>query len=128
MLDAREQASDVESAVLADDAGGADTPGPRTERFGWLRTLQATSTRRALLLAALGGLLIAGLITALPIGGKQPGLVGYLESDPVPSTGLGGNETFNNAKGGDCLNWPDRTDRADLNSIAPPKSLPSHVL
>lgn len=111
MLDAREQAADVESAYPADDAGGATAPEPRTERFGWLRTLQATSTRRALLLAALGGLLIAGLITALPIGGKQglqAGLVGYLGSDPVPTTGAHGDETFNNAKGGDCLNWPDK--------------------
>src|SRR5262249_47803718 len=37
---------------------------PRSAR--WWRTLQAGSTRRALLLTALGGLLIAGLITALP--------------------------------------------------------------
>ena len=37
-----------------------------SERVTWWRSLQATSTRRALLLTALGGLLIAGLITALP--------------------------------------------------------------
>ncbi len=37
-------------------------------RRTFLGTFQATSTRRALLLTALGGLLIAGVVTALPIG------------------------------------------------------------
>ncbi|MBV9515992.1 MAG: hypothetical protein JO280_18430, partial [Mycobacteriaceae bacterium] len=50
---------------------------PRERRLGW-RSLQATSTRRALLLTALGGLLIAGVTTALPAGADGPGrLVGY---------------------------------------------------
>ena len=40
-----------------------EQPSPRAS---WWRSLQAESTRRALLLTALGGLLIAGLITALP--------------------------------------------------------------
>ena len=86
-----------------------DTAEPRPERFGWLRTLQAASTRRALLLTALGGLLIAGLITALPVGQGQAGLAGYLEANPVPITGSRGNDAFNDAKAGDCLNWPDKT-------------------
>jgi predicted heme/steroid binding protein len=90
-------------------------PGFRLPRAEWLTalqgTFQATATRRALLLAALGGLLIAGLVTALPITGGGPGrLAGYI--DPVPPTGAKGNDAFNHASGGDCLMWPDRTPEA----------------
>ena len=78
--------------------------------FQWPRALQATATRRALLLFALGGLLIAGLVTAIPVGGGGPGrLAGYLNSDPVPSTGAKSDAAFNRAKTGDCLMWPDIT-------------------
>ena len=78
--------------------------------FPWPRGLQATATRRALLLFALGGLLIAGLVTAIPVGGSGPGrLAGYLNSDPVPSTGAKSDAAFNRAKSGDCLMWPDIT-------------------
>jgi predicted heme/steroid binding protein len=78
--------------------------------FQWARALQATATRRALLLFALGGLLIAGLVTAIPVGGGGPGrLAGYLNSDPVPSTGAKSDAAFNRAKTGDCLMWPDIT-------------------
>ncbi|HEV7578974.1 MAG TPA: septum formation family protein [Mycobacterium sp.] len=74
------------------------------------RTLQATATRRALLLFALGGLLIAGLVTALPVSGPGQGrLAGYLDSNPVPSTGAKSDAAFNRAKSGDCLMWPDVT-------------------
>ncbi|MGH3555788.1 MAG: septum formation family protein, partial [Mycobacterium sp.] len=54
------------------DESPADRPGFRLPRVGWLHTFQATSTRRALLLTALGGLLIAGLVTALPAVGGGP--------------------------------------------------------
>ncbi|MCV7029428.1 septum formation family protein [Mycobacterium sherrisii] len=81
--------------------------------FRWPRTLQAAATRRALLLFALGGLLIAGLVTALPVGGPGQGrLAGYLDSNPVPSTGAKSDATFNRAKSGDCLMWPDLTPEA----------------
>ena len=80
--------------------------GLRLPRVGWLTALQASATRRALLLTALGGLLIAGLVTALPIGGGPGRLTGYI--DPVPSTGTRGNDAFNHATGGNCLMWPDR--------------------
>jgi predicted heme/steroid binding protein len=86
------------SAVLADQGGKP------SQRVAWWRSLHATSTRRALLLTALGGLLIAGLITALP---NQDGSAGLTAS--TISLGARGNDTFNHAKGGDCLNWPDRT-------------------
>ena len=78
----------------------------------WWHSLHATSTRRALLLTALGGLLIAGLVTALPgsEGTNGPGL-----SASAISLGPRGNDTFDHAKSGDCLNWPDRTpDAAEI--------------
>ena len=89
----------------------ADRPTERPARFRWLHTLRASSTRRALLLTALGGLLIAGLITAFPINDGAPGrLSGYM--NPVPSTGAKGNDAFNHATRGDCLMWPERTPEA----------------
>ena len=77
-----------------------DSPSPKVT---WWRSLHATSTRRALLLTALGGLLIAGVLTALPRGeGPNAGPVGSI------ALGLRGAETFGKAKSGDCLNWPER--------------------
>jgi hypothetical protein len=68
----------------------------------WWHSLQAASTRRALLLTALGGLLIAGLITALSHGGgSDTGL-----SAGSISLGPRGNDTFDHVKPGDCLSWP----------------------
>ena len=84
--------------------------GLRLPRAEWLTALQASATRRALLLTALGGLLIAGLVTALPIGGGPGRLAGYI--DPVPSTGSKGNDAFNHAAIGNCLMWPDRLPEA----------------
>lgn len=66
------------------------------------KALHATSTRRALLLTALGGLLIAGAVTALPIGSR-----GALGGVAPELPGLAANQTFAEAKLGDCLNWPD---------------------
>ena len=78
--------------------------------LGWPRSLQATQTRRGLLLTALGGLLIAGLVTAIPAVGTGPGrLAGYIDSDPVPSTSAKSDAAFNRARSGDCLTWPDIT-------------------
>ena len=56
------------------------------------------------LLTALGGLLIAGIITALP----QTDPAGGLTANSI-SLGSRGNDTFDHAKSGDCLNWPERT-------------------
>jgi predicted heme/steroid binding protein len=84
--------------------------GLRLPHVELLTTLHATATRRALLLTALGGLLIAGLVTALPIGGGPGRLTGYI--DPVPATGAKGNDAFNRATSGNCLMWPDRTPEA----------------
>jgi predicted heme/steroid binding protein len=75
-----------------------------SERVAWWQSLQAASTRRALLLTALGGLLIAGFITAMPGKDGSNGLT----ANSI-SLGPRGNDTFDHAKSGDCLNWPDRT-------------------
>ena len=84
-----------------------EQPGPVAPRRTFLGTLQATSTRRALLLTALGGLLIAGVITALPIGLNNH-LTGYAGTDPLSGIGAKGNAAFANAKAGSCLTWPDK--------------------
>ncbi|MDT5015872.1 MAG: hypothetical protein QOD39_2032 [Mycobacterium sp.] len=82
----------------------------RSQPTPWWRSLQAESTRRALLLTALGGLLIAGVITALP---QTEGPNGLTAS--TISLGPRGNDTFKHAKAGDCLSWPDRTpDEAEI--------------
>jgi hypothetical protein len=81
----------------------ADEAAARPQPVRWWHSLQAKSTRRALLLTALGGLLIAGLITALP----QTDGNGLTAS--TISLGPRGNETFKHAQAGDCLNWPERT-------------------
>jgi predicted heme/steroid binding protein len=87
----------------------ADAP---ADRVAWWHSLQAASTRRALLLTALGGLLIAGLITALP---SSEGANGMGLNAAAISLGPRGNDTFDHAKSGDCLNWPDRTpDAAEI--------------
>ncbi|WP_253849401.1 septum formation family protein [Mycobacterium asiaticum] len=110
-----ETAEDLEEDPAEDSAEDAEwvddnDVGAPSGGFRWPRGLQASATRRALLLTALGGLLIAGLVTALPSVGTGPGrLAGYIDSDPVPSTGSKSNAAFSRAVSGDCLNWPDGT-------------------
>jgi predicted heme/steroid binding protein len=88
-----------------------DEPADEPSRAPWWDSLQAASTRRALLLTALGGLLIAGLITALP---RSDAGIGGLSAAAI-SLGPRGNDTFEHAKSGDCLTWPERTpDAAEL--------------
>ncbi|MGD9619144.1 MAG: septum formation family protein [Mycolicibacterium sp.] len=78
----------------------------------WWRSLRAESTRRALLLTALGGLLIAGVLTALPQSERAGG--GYGMGEAI-SLGPRSNDTFDHAKSGNCLNWPERTpDAAEI--------------
>ena len=85
-----------------------------------LRSLQAAATRRTLLLTALGGLLIAGLVTVVPVLGNGPaGLLRHLSAEPAsvaagkgaaPALGIGsgkGSEAIDRAQAGECLNWPD---------------------
>jgi len=84
-----------------------EQPAPVAPQRTFLGTLQATSTRRALLLTALGGLLIAGVITALPIGLNNR-LAGYAGTDPLSGIGAKGTAAFANAKAGSCLTWPDK--------------------
>ena len=102
------------SDTLETEVSPASQPADEAEQslagFQRPRTLQATATRRALLLTALGGLLIAGLVTAIPVVGTGSGpLAGYINSDPVPSTGAKSDAAFSRATSGDCLMWPDLT-------------------
>ncbi|KAA1250231.1 hypothetical protein F0Q45_10825 [Mycobacterium simiae] len=108
------EAPEENPAPAGDPAGAPDGPAKLPPAgFRWPRGLQASATRRALLLTALGALLIAGLITALPTVVTGPGrLAGYLANNPVPSTGAKTNTAFNRATSGDCLNWPDGTPEA----------------
>ncbi len=92
MLDAPEREDQ-----LADEA---DTP----QAAAVVAEPAGHSTSRGLLLTALGGLLIAGLITAVPPG--QTARARRAELRQV-GTGSRGNDTFDQAKSGDCLNWPD---------------------
>lgn len=86
----------------------SEQPADVSARPSFLRNLQAASTRRVLLLTALGGLLIAGVIIALPVGGNGR-LPGYAGSDPLAGAGARGNAAFGKAHSGDCLEWPDKT-------------------
>lgn len=72
----------------------------------WLSTFKAAATRRALLLTALGGLLIAGLITVVPVGSDTTGLAAYLS--PEKSAAGGPDGAFRDAAAGACLTWPDK--------------------
>jgi Septum formation len=102
------QAPEKEVSEASTPAGSRDDPAKQPPGgIRWPRGLQATATRRALLLTALGGLLIAGLVTAIPVGNGPGRLAGYI--DPVPSTGTKSDAAFNRAKSGDCLMWPDAT-------------------
>ncbi len=96
----------MEQMSQAPEHPEGSTPGEKA----WWRSFRAESTRRALLLTALGGLLIAGVITALP----QSDRTGSLTANSI-SLGPDGNDTFDQAKSGDCLTWPDRTpDAAEI--------------
>ncbi|MGB8389566.1 septum formation family protein [Mycobacterium sp.] len=116
-MDAMTQAPEKEvseASEVSKDSEGSETDAPAAEPeqspagLRWPRSLQATATRRTLLLTALGGLLIAGLVTAIPVVGTGPGrLAGYIDSNPVPSTGTKGSAAVNRATSGDCLMWPD---------------------
>lgn len=109
-MDPMSQAPEMEASQAGTPAGPPADPAERPEGgLQWPRGLQATATRRALLLTALGALLIAGLVTAIPVAPGQGRLAGYMGGNPVPSTGSRGDATFNRARGGDCLMWPDAT-------------------
>ncbi|OPX07018.1 septum formation family protein [Mycobacterium sp. AT1] len=91
-----------------DAAQSADEAAPPSRHPAWWRSLQAESTRRALLLTALGALLIAGVITAIPGGGHGGLPVGLNAGKSVLGGGSRGNATFDHAVRGTCLNWPEQ--------------------
>jgi hypothetical protein len=94
-------------ADQANSSADTDEPEPRPARR---RRRQASSARRALLLTALGGLLIAGVATVVPFSADLRQLVGHRDSDaPVTHSAAKSNGAFGRAVGGDCLEWPDHT-------------------
>ena len=102
-------AEDVHADDLqADDLPADDLQAEAAPRGAWRRTLQPTSARRILLLTALGGLLIAGVVTALPVTGNGD-LLGI--KNAVTPAGRG-TDTFNKAVAGDCLTWTESPDHA----------------
>jgi predicted heme/steroid binding protein len=104
------QAHETEVSVAGTAAGSLNHPAEQPPGgLQWPRALQPKATRRGLLLTALGGLLIAGLATAIPVGAGPGRLAGYIDSNPIPSTGTKSGATFNRANAGDCLMWPDAT-------------------
>lgn len=89
---------------------GLDTPpdAPKTTTT-WrqrMHGMQATGTQRALVLTALGGLLIAGVLTVLPDGSLGPTGLGF-NTGRVNAGRV--SDTLDHAKPGECLNWPDRS-------------------
>lgn len=86
--------------------GEPSAPAPPWWRRRWWDGLQSTATSRSLLLTALGALLIAGMVTALPVEDRSSGL--GLHASAI-SLGARGHATFDEAASGDCLTWPDRT-------------------
>lgn len=100
-----------DDAVDATETVSAGTEAAVARRTGWRRTLQASSTRRILALTALGGLLIAGVVTALPVGGDND-LLG-IKNGAGPNAARG-TDTFRKAVAGDCLTWTDTPDRATI--------------
>jgi predicted heme/steroid binding protein len=87
----------------------ADEAKKPSRRPAWWQSLQAESTRRALLLTALGALLIAGVITAIPGGGSGVLPIGLnAGATALGGGGARGNDTFDHASSGTCLNWPER--------------------
>jgi Septum formation len=104
------QAREEEVSEAGTAAGSSNHPAEQPPGgLQWPRALQPKATRRGLLLTALGGLLIAGLATAIPVGTGPGRLAGYIDSNPIPSTGTKSDATFNRANAGDCLMWPDAT-------------------
>jgi|HigsolmetaAR206D_1030411.scaffolds.fasta_scaffold01792_4 uncharacterized membrane protein YgcG len=81
-----------------------DLPAESEPRSSWWRNLQraSASTRRGLLLTALGALMIAGVVTVLPTGDSNTGLTAS-----TISLGARGHKVFDEAGPGDCLTWPE---------------------
>jgi len=85
------------------DETTAEQPEPTPGKRGWLGAFHATATRRALLLTALGALLIAGVATVVPMSSKGP-LASVVDGSTASTT-----SAFADAKSGDCLTWPDNS-------------------
>ena len=84
----------------------ADAPKTTTTWRQRMHGMQATGTQRALVLTALGGLLIAGVLTVIPDGSLGPTGLGF-NTGRVNAGRV--SDTLDHAKPGECLNWPDRS-------------------
>ena len=93
-------------ALTAVELGLDTQPDPPTKTPPWWQTMHATRTQRGLVLAALGGLLVAGVLTVVPHDSDYVSPLGFGSGGAVASRV---SDTFNRAKAGDCLTWPDRS-------------------
>ncbi|WP_061010122.1 septum formation family protein [Mycolicibacterium mucogenicum] len=84
----------------------ADAPKTTTTWRQRMHGMHATGTQRALVLTALGGLLIAGVLTVIPDGSLGPTGLGF-NTGRVNAGRV--SDTLDHAKPGECLNWPDRS-------------------
>jgi hypothetical protein len=102
----------VDTAAEPDESA-AEPPAAPTSAPQWRRSLQARAARRGLLLTALGALLIAGLVIAIPVIGSGPGrLAGYLTGNTATRTVTRSAAVLNRAGSGECLMWPAATPEA----------------
>ena len=91
----------------------SDPPADRPASPQWRRSLQARAARRGLLLTALGALLIAGLVIAVPVIGTGPGrLAGFLGGNKAARPATHRAVVLNRAGSGECLMWPAATPEA----------------
>lgn len=87
---------------LSQEEHAPEVEGSETEPA---RAVAPRSARRALLLTALGGLLIAGTVIVLPLRDKGPLSTVVPAEQLAPAVA----STFAEAKTGYCLNWPDNS-------------------
>lgn len=102
-------AVDDTGADTGDDGAPAAADRPRRRWVARLRPRVRSSrtARRGLLLTALGALLIAGVIAAIPVIDDSSELLGYFNTNSEPAVTARGNDAFSQAATGDCLTWPD---------------------
>lgn len=104
-----ETESDAESETEAESAPGAARRRLRLRRPA---ARSSRTARRALLLTALGGLLTAGVVAAVPIIGDRGGVISYLGIEPTPAVAVKTSGAFSRVVAGDCLTWPEATPEA----------------
>lgn len=89
----------------------ADPPKRRRLRWPHLAARSPRSAQRTLLFTALGGLLTAGVVAAVPMIDEQGGVIGYLAANAQPAAAKG-TDAFSRAVPGDCLTWSETAPEA----------------